>query len=58
MPKMTKVQARKRILEAGAKMDKVAFDGAKYITAGQRAKLIKMSDECIKMNNQILSSTR
>ncbi len=58
MPRMTKAQARKRILEAGSKMDKVAFEGAKYLTAGQRAKLIKMSDECIKMNNQILGSTR
>jgi len=58
MARLTKAKARKRVTEAGAKMDKVAFEGAKYLTAGQRAKLIKMSDECIKMANQILGSTR
>lgn len=48
MAKMTKAQARKRLIEAQRKVDAVAFgDASRFLSSSQRTKLYGISNQLI-----------
>tara|TARA_R110000824_G_scaffold61713_1_gene163851 strand:+ start:196 stop:381 length:186 start_codon:yes stop_codon:yes gene_type:complete len=59
MPKMTNAAARKRLNEARKKIDAVAFgDAARFLTASERGKLYKMSNDIIALIKKMGGTNR
>jgi hypothetical protein len=54
MAKMTKAQAKRRLIEAQKKIDAVAFgDVARHMTTAQRNELYGMSNKLIRVINKL-----